>query len=652
MTTITAPSTTAYQLRGWDLSELLPAPTEEVIARRLAELESALREFEACRATLAAGGGVRARMSQQQLLAILRRYEAITEQTSLLANYGSLWFNSDTGNQEAITFRNRIRQAVTAATNRILFFTLWWKGLADDEAQALLPPAPPAPAAATPANLPATVAAVAPPATAAPPAIAAPAPETAAAAPVLAPVRLADFRHFLLELRRLSPYTLDEKSEQIINIKDDNGIGAVMTLYSMLTNRLEFTLEVDGETRRLTRDALAGYAHSTQPELRAAAYRELYRVFAEEATILGQIYVNVVRDWHEEAVGLRGYPSAIAVRNTDNDIPDRAVDVLLEVARANAPVFQRYFRLKAGWLGLDRLRRYDIYAPLASSERKIPYEEAARSVLETFGEFDARFAGFAERVLAENHLDGEIRKGKRGGAFCATVLPRLTPWVLVNYTGRVRDVTTLAHELGHAVHSMLAENHSILTQHASLPLAETASVFAEMLITDRLLREEPDPLARRDLLASAVDDVYATVLRQSYFVLFELEAHQAILAGRSLEDLNEIYLANLAEQYGDSVLVAPEFRYEWLSIPHIYQTPFYCYAYSFGQLLVLALYRRYQEQGAAFKPGYLELLGYGGSARPEAILAEVGIDMTDRHFWQGGFDLVRQRIDELEAIRI
>jgi oligoendopeptidase F len=643
MTIITAPSTTAYQLRGWDLSELLPAPTEEVIARRFAELEAALREFEACRETLAAAGGRRSRLSPQQLLAILRRYEAISEQTSLLANYGSLWFNSDTGNQEAITFRNRVRQAVTAATNRILFFTLWWKGLPDDEAQALLPPAPPAPAA--PGK---------PPAAAAPPATAAAVPETAAAgaAPALSAVQLADYRHFLLELRRLSPYTLDEKSEQVINIKDDNGIGAVMTLYSMLTNRLEFTLEVDGETKRLTRDALAGYAHSTQPALRAAAYRELYRVFADEATILGQIYVNVVRDWHEEAVGLRGYPSAIAVRNTDNDIPDRAVDVLLEVARANAPVFQRYFRLKAGWLGLDRLRRYDIYAPLASSERKIPYQEAARSVLETFGEFDAGLAGLAERVLAENHLDGEIRRGKRAGAFCATVLPRLTPWVLVNYTGRVRDVTTLAHELGHAVHSMLAEDHSILTQHASLPLAETASVFAEMLITDRLLREEPDPLARRDLLASAVDDVYATVLRQSYFVLYELEAHQAILAGRSLEDLNEIYLANLAEQYGDSVLVAPEFRYEWLSIPHIYQTPFYCYAYSFGQLLVLALYRRYQEQGAAFKPGYLKLLGYGGSARPEAILAEVGIDMTDRRFWQGGFDLVRQRIDELEAIRI
>jgi len=627
MTTITAPSAT-YELRGWDLSELLPAPSEEIIARRLAELESALRGFEESRASLSGSPPA----SPQQLLALLRRYEAISEQMSVLSNYGSLWFNSDTGNQEAITFRNRVRQAVTAATNRILFFSLWWKGLADEEAQALLPALPAAPAASE------TLAGV-------------PVPGVPAA-PGVPAGQAADYRHYLLELRRLSPYTLDEKSEQIINIKDDNGISAVMTLYSMLTNRLEFTLEVEGETRRLTRDALAGYAFSTQPELRAAAYRELYRVYGAEATILGQIYVNVVRDWHEEAVGLRGYPSAIAVRNTDNDIPDRAVDVLLEVARANAPIFQRYFRLKAGWLGLDRLRRYDIYAPLASSERKIPYEEAVRSVLETFGEFDVRIAGLAERVLAESHLDGEIRKGKRNGAFCATVLPRLTPWVLINYTGRVRDVTTLAHELGHAVHSMLAEHHSILTQHASLPLAETASVFAEMLITDRLLREESDPLARRDLLASAVDDVYATVLRQSYFVRFELEAHQAILAGRSLEDLNEIYLANLAEQFGDSVLVAPEFRYEWLSIPHIYQTPFYCYAYSFGQLLVLALYRRYQEQGAAFKPGYLKLLSYGGSARPEAILAEVGIDMTDRSFWQGGFDLVRQRIDELEAIRI
>jgi len=298
------------------------------------------------------------------------------------------------------------------------------------------------------------------------------------------------------------------------------------------------------------------------------------------------------------------------------------------------------------------LRRYDLYAPLATADHKIAYSDAIRSVLETFDDFHPQFAAHAERVFAENHLDSEIRKAKRGGAFCFTVLPRYTPWVLVNYAGRVRDVATLAHELGHAIHSMLASGHSSLTQHASLPLAETASVFGEMLMTDRLLREEADPLARRELLAAAVDDVYATVLRQAYFVLFEIEAHEAVRAGRSTDEIAEIYLGKLGEQFGDSIELPGEFRYEWLSIPHIFQTPFYCYAYSFGQLLVLSLYRRFREEGEAFKPGYLRLLSYGGSARPEHILAEVGIDVADRSFWQGGFDLVRERIDELENTKL
>jgi oligoendopeptidase F len=394
------------------------------------------------------------------------------------------------------------------------------------------------------------------------------------------------------------------------------------------------------------------HAFSPRPEVRAAAYQELYRVYAQEATILGQIYVNRARDWYDEQVVLRGFSSPISVRNADNDVPDRAVEALLDVARENAPLFQRYFRLKAGWLGLERLRRYDLYAPLAASEQKVAYPEAVSSLLETFAEFHPSFATLAERVVAENHLDGEIRKGKRAGAFCSTILPSLTPWVLVNYAGRVRDMATLAHELGHAIHAMLAEHHSTLTQHSSLPLAETASVFGEMLMTERLLRDEKDPLARRELLAAAVDDVYATVLRQAYFVLFEQEAHKAVLAGRSIEEISDLYLAQLQEQFGDSIEIAPEFRYEWLSILHIYQTPFYCYAYSFGQLLVLALYRRYQEQGEAFKPGYMRLLSYGGSARPEHILAEVGIDITDRAFWQGGFDLVRAQIDELAGMNL
>jgi oligoendopeptidase F len=603
MTVITRSPTSAiptYSLSGWDLSELLPEPSESAFAAWLADIDTAATTFESRRASLDP------QMDPQEFLAILRQYEALINRIQVISGYASLWFYSDTGSQEALTFRNRVRQASTAASNRILFFTLWWRSLPDDEAWRLLP----------------------------------------------SESEHADYRHYLQDLRRFKPFTLDEKSEQIINTKDENGIGAVMTLYSMLTNRLEFTLEVDGESRRLTRDELMSHAFSPQPDQRAAAYQELYRVYAQEANILGQVYVNRVRDWYDEQVGVRGYPSPISVRNLDNDIPDRAVEVLLEVARENAPLFQRYFRLKAGWLGLERLRRYDVYAPLATSDRKIEYSGAVRSVLETFEDFHPEFATLANKVFAENHLDSEIRRGKRGGAFCFTVLPRYTPWVLVNFAGRVRDVATLAHELGHAIHSMLACSHSSLTQHASLPLAETASVFGEMLMTDRLLREETDPLARRELLASSVDDVYATVLRQAYFVLFEIEAHAAIRAGRSTEEMSDLYMEKLREQFGDSVDVAPEFRYEWLSIPHIYQTPFYCYAYSFGQLLVLALYRRFQEEGEAFKPGYLRLLSYGGAARPEHILAEVGIDMTDRSFWQGGFDLVRERIDELEGMKL
>ena len=591
-------SVVRYKPGRWDLSPLLPEPTPSVIQQRLAALEEAVRAFEAHRDRL------RPDMSPATLLEILRQYEQLVEEMRVLASYGELWFSENTLSSEALAYRNRVRQVLTDYQNRVLFFELWWKSLSDEEAERLLPTA----------------------------------------------AQHADYRHFLLSQRRLKPYTLDERSEQLINLKNASGVDALVTIYSMLTNRLEFTLEVNGERKRLTRAELTTYVSSPDATLRAAAYKEMFRVFEQEAPILAQIYINRVRDWYNEYVRVRGFSTPIAARNLFNDIPDAAVEVLLEVCRQNAPLFQRYFRLKARWLGMPKLRRYDIYAPLTTSDRRIPYEEAVELVLTTLREFDPHVAAQAERVFAEHHVDSEVRPGKRTGAFCMTVSPRYTPWVLLNYTERIRDVATMAHELGHAIHSLLASHHSILTQHPPLPLAETASVFTEMLLTDRLLAQEQDPEVRREILGTALDDIYATVMRQAYFVLFEIAAHDAIREGAAHEDLNRLYMENLREQFGDSLELTDDFQHEWVAVPHFYHTPFYCYAYSFGQLLVLALYRRYKQEGESFKPKYLRLLSYGGAGRPVDILQEVDVDITDPQFWQLGFDVIREFVEQLETL--
>jgi oligoendopeptidase F len=255
-------------------------------------------------------------------------------------------------------------------------------------------------------------------------------------------------------------------------------------------------------------------------------------------------------------------------------------------------------------------------------------------------------------VLEQKHLDSEVRRGKISGAFCATVAPDITPWVLVNFQGNPDDVATLAHELGHAIHSQLAAEHSLFTFHSSLPLAETASTFGEIMLVDRLLAAESDPSVRQTLLFRQVDDAYATVMRQAQFAIFERQAHDLVQQGATVDELSGVYLENLRNQFGDSVEVSDEFRWEWVSIPHIYHTPFYVYAYTFGQLLVLALYQQYKVEGEAFKPRYLSLLAAGGSKSPDIILSEAGVNMHSASFWQGGFDVIRGLIEQLETIPV
>ena len=586
-----------YEQKGWSLDELFPGLGTTEIEQALEKLDASVVDFEKHRELLAVD------ISDEKFLDILHNYEGITRQISRVGAFASLSFSEDTQDQKVQAFMAQMQQLGAQIENRTMFFSLWWKKLDDKAAVRLLEAS-------------------------------------------------GDYRYWLEALRLQKPYTLSEPEEKIINLKDVNGTQALVTLNSIITNRYSFKIEVDGEEKEVSREELQVYDRDPDPALREAAYKELYRVYEADGPILGQIYQSIVRDWHSEGVDLRGYSAPITIRNLANNIPDDVVDTLLEVCRKNAPLFHRFFKLKARWLGVDRLRRYDIYAPVAQSEKTYPYSDAVGMVLESFQQFDPRMAELVERVFDQDHIDSEVRKGKRSGAFCATVTPDLTPWVLQTYNGTPRNVATMAHELGHAVHSMLAADHSKLTQHASLPLAETASTFAEMLLVDHLLEIEEDPDVRRDILFGQMDDAYATILRQAYFALFERQAHERVHEGAAVDDLSGIYLDNLKEQFGDSLDLSEDFKFEWLAIPHFYFAPFYVYAYTFGQLLVLSLYKQYKEEGEGFIPRYIEILTAGGSASPEEILTNAGIDMRKEAFWQGGFDVVKKSLEQLEAIEI
>jgi oligoendopeptidase F len=416
----------------------------------------------------------------------------------------------------------------------------------------------------------------------------------------------------------------------------------------VLTNGFTFKLSVNGKPKTLNREELSTYLRSPSGRQREAAYKELYRVFDAHHDVLGEIYSALVNDWKGENLELRRFGSPITPRNLGNDVPDEAVEALLAVCSKNAMVFQHYFRIKAQICNLKQMNRYHIYAPHRAERKRYRYPDAVRMVLEAYETFSPKLAGLARQIFEEHHIDARIRPGKLSGAYCYSVIPSVTPYVLVNYTGEARDVATLAHELGHAVHGMMASHHSVFTFHATLPLAETASVFGERILSEALMAQEQSRAVKQSLLLAQLDDIYATVLRQAYFILFEKRAHEMVANGGTVQDLSDTYLEMLQEQFGGAVAVPDEFRWEWLTIPHIFGSPFYCYAYSFGNLLVLALYQSYKRQGPTFVPKYLDLLAAGGARSPEMILGDIGIDMRSESFWQSGFDTITSMVQDLE----
>ena len=587
----------AYQKGKWDLSELIKNPQSPAFQKQIKELEKQANKFEKIKSKLDP------KMSSKQFMNILHQVEEISEKMSKIGGYASLSYSSDTQSDEATSLMTKMSKLGSEISNKILFFDLWWKTQVDEKnAKRLMK-------------------------------------------------NSGEIKEYLSHKRLFAKYALSEPEERIINTLDVTGISALVKLYDKITNAYEYKMKIGSKTKKMTREELTNYVRSTNLKIRETAYKTILTKYTENKGVIGEIYQNIVLNWRDEGIEIRGYKSPISMRNIGNDIDDKTIESLLSICKKSSTVFQKFFLQKAKMLKMKKLQRYDLYAPAAANikEKNYSYNNSVKLVFESLGKFSGTLEEFARKVFNENHIDSSVRQGKRDGAFCSTLTPKITPYVLVNFTGKSRDVFTLAHELGHAVHSQAAQDRSILVQDAPLPLAETASTFSELLLYDNLSDKISDN-EKKVMLSEKIDDLYATILRQSFFTIFEIDAHEQIGKGTTINEISKTYLKNLKDQFGNSVNISEDFAIEWSCIPHFYHTPFYCYAYSFGNLLALSLFQRYKKEGKDFVPAYIEILAAGGSKKPENLLLEHGFNIRSTKFWQEGFDYVRNQVKTLSSL--
>ena len=586
-----------HELGKWNLDELVKNPNRKTIDRTLTKIESDAKRFEKNKKSL------NQKISSGKFLKLIHGIEDITEKSSMIGGYASLRYSENTQSDEATALLTRIRKFGSDIENRLLFFDLWWKRQVDEKnARRLMKSA-------------------------------------------------GQFSEYLRFKRLLAKYSLSEPEEKIINTLDVTGASALVKLYDKITNAYVYLVTVDGKKKMMSREQLTTLVRNKKAKTREAAYKSLFSKFSENSGVTGEIYQNIVLNWRDEGIGMRGFSSPITIRNISNDIDDETANTLLDVCKKNSKIFQKYFLQKAKLLGMKKLRRYDLYAPNKSKikEKNYSYDKSVKLVLESLEKFSPVLSDYANNIFKKNHVDSITRPGKTVGAFCSTPSPKITPYVLVNFTGKSRDVFTLAHEIGHAIHSVSASDKSILVSDASLPLAETASTFSEMLLYDKL-SETVSAQEKRMMLSEKIDDFYATIERQSFFTLFEMEAHDQIANSTTVDEISKTYLNNLNEQFGNSVKVSDDFGIEWSCIPHFHHAPFYCYAYAFGNLLALSLFQRYKKEGKDFAPTYIEILAAGGTKKPEKLLRESGMDITKPRFWQNGFDYIENQVMELAKL--
>jgi oligoendopeptidase F len=591
MATTTDADLTAADV-AWDLEPLVDERGE-------AGVDELLDQADRVAASVAERRGTVAQLDAAGLASVMRELASIAELVGRSASYASLRFAADTTDPGRGALLQHVEERATAVNTKILFFELEWAALPDDRATDLL-----------------------------------------------ADERLTFCRHYLAAARRYRPHLLTEPEELVMTEKAVTGRSAWSRLFSELTS----TIAVDLDGGRVSlEEALSRLTSPDRGERRAAA-ESVSSALEPGLRTRAFVFNTLLAD---KAVDdrLRQYPDWLASRNLDNEARDESVRALVAAVQARYDIPQRWYALKARVLGLDRLADYDRIASMASEESEFGWREARELVLDAYGSFSSELEGAAHRFFDEAWIDAPVRPGKRPGAFCAYTVPSQHPYLLLNWTGRRRDVLTLAHELGHGLHAYLAREQGAFHQTTPLTLAETASVFGETVTFGRLLEETSDPAARLALLAESLEGQIATVFRQTAMNRFEDRVHteRREVGELSVDRFGELWDETQAEMLGDTVEMTDGYRTWWSYIPHFIGTPGYVYAYAYGQLLALSVYRTYEERGAGFVPQYLELLRSGGSRTPDELGRIVGVDLGDPGFWDGGLAIVEQQLEAAEA---
>jgi oligoendopeptidase F len=541
-----------------------------------------------------------AELDAEELEQAMRELADIEELVGRAGSYASLRFATDTAAPDRGALLQRVQERATEIETKVLFFELEWAAADDEHAEQVL------------------------------------------SAPGL------DFcAHHLRSARRYRPHLLSEPEEKLLAEKSISSQSA----WSRLFGELVAALRVDLDDQEVTLDVALSNLQTPERDARRAAAEAVSAALEPGLRTRTFIYNTLVFDKSVED-RLRNYPHWLASRNLSNEASDESVLALIHAVRARFDIPQRWYALKAKLLGIDRLADYDRAAPVLSEDVTFSFGEARELVLDTYSSFSSAAGAVAQRFFDEQWIDAPPRPHKRGGAFCSYTVPSVHPYVLLNFTARRRDVLTMAHELGHGLHAALAQPQGIYHQSTPLTLAETASVFGETLVFERLLAAVDDPAERLGLLAERIDGAIATVFRQMAMNRFEHLVH----TGRrsegelSVDRIDELWVQTQAELFGDSVEMTDGYRIWWSYIPHFINTPGYVYAYAYGQLLALSVYGRYRQEGESFVPRYLELLAAGGSRGPSELAAIVGIDLDDPGFWDAGLELIDEQLREAEEL--